>query len=1032
MKRSILALIFVAIAAVAIGVVYITVPWIAAWMIGGYLADKGFPEAKFQVAAIGLTQASVSNIDLGSGSNVRVRGVTVHYSPGRLARGIIDGLRIEQPEVPLGIDATGLDYGVLSRFLQPSGGAPAGPGMRLLGPLTVSAGLLNFSSPLGEVDAAVEGVVLLTDGIGSDASIEFALQHPKAKLSGRARGILDPENQLQLTLDIQNASSEARVAFAEMKGAVNISGDIANALQGGGSLTLEDVRIDDVPVGNVDLAGEVNGKSARAEFLLGGTGTGLSMQMQAVTDDVFDPVAKLRLSGEVATDGLKGPFALPIPIDVVGALDFDVTGSRRDFQALPGMVARNAVRSKDGISGWVDLTHLGIAAPNGVDATLDGKLNLGIDPRGWRLKPDPSLNFDLGVPGSGPDRRFALSLAGLSGVPFLAGGPTAADPLRIASGFDGLFNGWFPFAGDAGGTLWPATTDGLMFENVAVRFDPWQMRVGGMDVVADQIGVRISGPLRELELELAADAGFSGSPAKDVSIEGGRISLAGSIGYGPDGIRVFPEGCADVRATGITTGAAELRPGPISICPSGDNTPLVHAATGEKGLKRVDIAAILNSTEIALKGMGPYPLSGTLPRFDGTASFDAARGTWWAKFSSKGGNLKAEGLDLAVATIDGNFNLEGREKLLSARVDLTGATITDARRPMRVAPLMLKGKGEYTPSSVGFKGDVGFMNGPEMALDARYRVSDRRGALQADLPAWSFTKGRAQPQDLFPPLKGLVTDVSGSLKAEARIGWTGSRTTSTAKVELDEIAFGTAPAEVGGVSGTVEITDLLNLKTDQPQTLAVGLLDAGMPLRGGTVTFDLPGKDAVHIVKASWPVAGGTLELNNLNIPFDRPPDLVVANLKNLDAADLARNLDIDGLEADGALAGSIPVRITDDGPVIDDARIWSLKNGGLKFRSKVALESLKQSGEMAELLSRALSDFRYTDLQVSMNGPLSGDITAKAKLDGANPALYDGKRIELNVSLQGALRDLLQSASVIQDLPGNIRDQVQGPSGKP
>lgn len=1032
MKRSILALIFAAIAAVTVGVVYITVPWVAAWMIGGYLAEKGFPQATFRITDIGLTRASVADIDLGSESNVRVRRVTVEYSPGRLARGVIDAVRIEQPEVPLGVDATGLDYGVLSRFLETSDDASAGPRMRLLGPLTVSAGLLNITSPLGDVDAAVEGVVLLTDGIGSDANLQFALQHPKAQLSGRARGILDPESQLQLTLDIQNASSDARVAFTEMKGAVNITGDISNALQGGGSLTLHDVRIDGVPLGNVDLAGEVSGKSARAEFLMGGTGTGLSMQVQATTDDVFDPAASLRLSGEVATDGLKGPFVLPIPVDVVGALDFDVAGSRRDFQALPGMTALNAIRAVDGISGWIDLTHLGLAAPNGVDATLDGKIDLAVDPRGWRLQPAPKLNFDLGLPSGGPDRRFALSLRGLSGVPFLAGGPTSVDPLRIAGSFDGLFNGWLPFAGDAGGTLWPATTDGLMFENVAVRFDPWQMRVGGMEIVAAQIGVRISGPLRGLELELAADAGFSGSPAKDVSIEGGRISLAGSIGYGPDGIRVFPEGCADLRATGIAAGAVRLRPGPISVCPRGENTPLVHAVTDDKGLKRVDIAAVVNSTEFALKGMGPYPVSGTLPRFDGTASFDAARGTWWAKFASLGGNMKAEGLDLAAAAIDGNVNLEGRETLLSARVELNGASIADARRPMRIAPLVLMGKAEYTPSAVGFKGDLGFTDGPVMALDARYRVSERRGSLQADLPAWTFTKGRAQPQDLFPPLKGVVTDVSGSLKAKARIGWTGSRTTSTARIELGEIGFGTAPAEIAGVSGQVEIADLLNLRTDQPQTLSVGLLDAGLPLRGGTLTFDLPGKDAVHIVKASWPVAGGTLELNNLNIPFDRPPDLVVADLKNLDAADLARNLDIDGLEADGTLAGSIPVRITEDGPVIDDARIWSLKSGGLKFRSQVALESLKQSGDMAELLSRALSDFRYTDLQMSMNGPLSGDITAKAKIEGANPALYDGKRIELNVSLQGALRDLLQSASVIQDLPGNIRDQVQSPSGKP
>lgn len=1032
MKRSILALIFVAIAAAAVGAIYVTMPWIVAWAIGGYLDDKGFPEARFRVSTVGLTQASVSDIDLGSGSNVRVRRITVDYSPGRLARGIVDGVQIEQPEVPLGVDAAGVDYGVLRRFLETPEDAAAGSQWRLLGPLTVSAGLLSITSPLGEVDAAVEGIVLLTDGIGSDANLQFALQHPKAQVSGRARGILDPENQLQLTLDIQNASSDARLAFTEMKGAVNIKGDISNALQGGGSLTLQNVRIDGVPIGNVDLAGEVSGKSARVEFLLGGTGTGLSMQVKAATDDVFEPAARLRLSGEVATDGLKGPFALPIPIDVVGALDFDISGSRRDFQALPEMVALNAVRAGDGISGWVDLTHLGIAAPNGVDATLDGKMDIAVDPRGWRLQPASGLNFDLGMPGAAADRRFALTLSGLTNVPFLAGGPTAADPLRIASGFDGLFNGWFPFAGDAGGALWPATTDGLMFENVAVRLNPWQMRIGKMEVVADQIGIRISGPLRELQLEFAADAGFSGSPSADISIDGGRISLAGNIGYGPDGIRVFPERCADVRATAIAFKNAQLRPGPISVCSQGENTPLIHAVTGEQGLKRMDIAAVVNSTEIQLTDAGPYPLSGTLPRFDGTASFDASRGTWWAKFSSKGGNLKAEGLDLAAAAIDGKFSLEGKDGLLGARVDLAGATLADTRRPIRVAPLTLNGKGQYNRSAVDFKGELGFVAGPVVAVDARYRVSERRGALQVDLPGWTFKKGRVRPQDLFPPLKGLVTDALGGVKAEARIGWTGNRTTSTAKISLDDVSFGTAPAEIGGVSGEIEISDLLNLKTSEPQTLSVGLLDAGLPLRGGSLTFDLPGTDAVHIVKASWPVAGGTLEIGDLNVPFDRPPDLVIANLKNLDAADLARNLDIDGLEADGTLAGSIPVRITDDGPVIDDARIWSLKNGKLKFRSEVALESLKQSGEMAELLSRALSDFRYTDLQVSMNGPLSGDITATAKLDGANPALYDGKRIELNVSLQGALRDLLQSASVVQDLPGNIRDQVQGPSGKP
>ena len=64
------------------------------------------------------------------------------------------------------------------------------------------------------------------------------------------------------------------------------------------------------------------------------------------------------------------------------------------------------------------------------------------------------------------------------------------------------------------------------------------------------------------------------------------------------------------------------------------------------------------------------------------------------------------------------------------------------------------------------------------------------------------------------------------------------------------------------------------------------------------------------------------------------------------------------------------------------------------------------------------------------MNGPLTGQIVAGAEIKGSNPTLYDGKAIELNVRLEGALRELLQSASVMKDLPDAIRDRVQGPSG--
>ncbi|WNJ99710.1 YdbH domain-containing protein [Thalassospiraceae bacterium LMO-JJ14] len=1032
MSRAALSLIFVAFVAAVIAASYLTLPWLVGWAARSYLADEGFPAAKLNIESVGLTQAVIGGVDLGSDSNIRVRKISIDYSPGRLVQGIIDGLSIDQPELPLSVSAGGVDAGVLNRFLSEDRTSTEGKKIRVLGPVAVSAGLLKVTTPLGAVDAAVEGLVLVTDGIGTDANIQFALQHPEARVSGRMRGILDAADQLQLILDIQNASSDARLAFAEMQGAVNIRGQIAGALVGGGSLSVQSARIDGIDIGNVDLTGEVNGKAASVDFLLGGMGTGLTMQLRAQTEDIFDPEAKLLISGDAATDGLKGPYKLPIALDVVGALSFNVTGSRRDMQVLPEQFSIGAVRATDGVSGVIDLTHLGLASPGGVNVTLDGKLDLGIDTQGWRLRPVAGMHFDLGLPDKGGARRLDLTLGNLSDIPFLAGGPTAADPLRLGAVFDGIYNNWLPFSGDAGGTVWPATTDGVVFEDLALRFDPWQLRLDGLEVVTDQIGVHLSGPFRELEMEASVDARFAGKLKDDIAIDGGQVSLAGNVGFGADGFRLYPDSCIELRASRIDAFAARLRPGPMLVCPRGGNMPMLHAALGEDGIGRIDLAAVLKSTEITLEGAGPYPINGTLPRLEGTASFDARRGTWWAKLASMGGDVRIDGPDIAVADITGTLSLEGKDRLLGARVDIGSAHLVDHHRPIRFLPVGFEGKGQYQPSAVTLTADAGYMDGPRANIDARYRMADKRGAVQVNIPAWEITRNGRQPQALFPVLKGLVTDVAGKIGAEARFGWSGARMTSTAKVALEDIAFGTAPAEIAGLNGEIAFADLTGLRTEGLQTLTVGLLDAGLPLTGGTIGFDLPGNDVLHIDHAVWPVAGGSLEVKGLDIPFSSPPDIIVANLKNIDAGDLARSIAIEGLEAEGKLAGSIPVRISEDGPVIDDARVWSDRNGVLKFRSAVALESLHQSGEMAELLSRALSDFRYSDLQMSLDGPLSGDITAKAKINGANPALYDGKRIELNVTLQGALRDLLQSASVIQDLPENIRDRVQRPSGKP
>ena len=632
----------------------------------------------------------------------------------------------------------------------------------------------------------------------------------------------------------------------------------------------------------------------------------------------------------------------------------------------------------------------------------------------------------------GAYRRVETTFETIDGVLFLTGGPNRTDPLRIAMGYDGVFVDWLPFSGDAGGIIWPSTTDGVVFEDFAIRFDPWQMRLQKFEFATEAVTLRLSGTASNPSLIVGLDASLSGEVLLGYKTSDGSISLESQIGYGKEGIRVYPQGYANVRATQLTINDAILRLGPISLCPDENGAPLVHAIMGPNGLKRIDIASLLKTTEFELKGAGEYPLSGTSPSFAGTGSFDVTRGTWWAKALLKDGDIRIEGPDIAIAGLDGVLSVEGWEKILGAKLNLTKGKSVDHRWPLRFTPIAVCGLAGHRLGSVDFEGYIGFDDGPEAQIDARHRFQIDRGHFEIKLLRWAILPGKAQPQDLIPLLRGHVADVSGAVTAGTRVNWSGARMTSTGSIGFADLDFGTTPAAFSGVNGTIIFDDLLELKSKGEQTLKIGLVDAGLPLWSGDVRFDLPGIGSLNILSAAWPLAGGTISFRDVNIPFDNIPTSFVATIKSLDAKEIARSIDIEDLEAEGRLEGSVPIRIDDTGPVIDNARIWTNTPGVLRFCSGAAVKSLKQSGEMAELVAKALANFQYSDNDVSLDGPLSGNITATAKIKGANPDLFDGKKIELNVNLHGALRVLVQSVSVFKDLPETIRDRVQGPSGKP
>ncbi len=1008
---------------------YLIAPKIAEIFVERALATHGFPDADLRVTKLGLTEIGIADVSLGGSTGVAARRVVIDYSPGRLANGSIDGITLEAPHLPMTLGPGGIQLGFLSS--QPSAGE--GGGIKIVGPVVVREGELILNTPWGEVEARLDGRVLFTDGLGTTVDAEVDLRHPNARMKGRLNGVLDADGQMGFDVVIDDAASDARIAFTEMTGTLRIGGRLPDTLDGAGTLTVRGASVDDKRVGNLDVSGTVTDTRAEVGLVLGGDGTGLSAQIAVLADNVLDPKARIQISGDAATDGLKGPADLPGAVDMIGAVAFEMTGARQDFQAIAGALQGTGGDMPGRISGSISADHLSIEAPDsGVDVTVNGRLDLNADKTGWRAASPAAIFVDGGFVAGGVRKAFAANITTPLGEALLAGGLDRARAIVAAARIDGTFDGNLPLAGDLGGNVWLDEKHGFLIEEMTLALDSSPVRLGALEVAFETATIMLSGTPGDLTFDTSIAAGINGTVGKNIEIVGGRLYAQSRVDVSEEAIRAYPPGCFDFNAVTIRHDGLTLRPQPFKLCPPADAGPMVTARLENGGLKRIEAVATMGSAEIVADGALPYPITGLLPRVDGTAAYDPARNTWWLRFETNGGSLRVEGPDLAVTDVHTSGEVVGKGgQLVGLRIPDVTFKIVDDQRPQRIAPVSVAAKTDLSGREVKFDGTLSLPGGLQASVEARHRFDNKRGNAQFKIPGWTFAEDGRQPLAAFPILRGVVTGVSGAITAEGRADWTEARASSSGRIALDTLSFATTAADIAGITGQVQFSDLFALRTDGQQIFTIALIDAGVPLVNGEARLRFTGDWKLQLDSLSWPFAGGTIGATNIDIPLDELPSALSVDMDGLDASALVSMMDVPDLEARGTLTGRLPVIFKDGEPYIEQAQIRSIGGGSIRYRAQEAAAALRQSGSSAEILADALANFQFTDINMTLDGPLNGEIKARAKIEGSNPDLYDGKRIELNVNLSGVLRDLLRSATVLNELPASIRDRVQGSPGR-
>jgi hypothetical protein len=222
-----------------------------------------------------------------------------------------------------------------------------------------------------------------------------------------------------------------------------------------------------------------------------------------------------------------------------------------------------------------------------------------------------------------------------------------------------------------------------------------------------------------------------------------------------------------------------------------------------------------------------------------------------------------------------------------------------------------------------------------------------------------FAPDDLQPARLWPPLGAFASDVRGTLRLE--LTWPDG----PAWLDVEALYLTTDYGPIGPVDGRITLDRLTPPRTATPQTLRI----EGMGL------------------------------------------------------APLVDGFEIAALGAEGTIDADLRFSFLEDGRLfIDDSVVTARGPGVLRYRADRPPDVLAGQGQGVDLLFTALADFRYESLRATLRGYLDDELTVELQLRGANPELYEGHPIELNVNLEAPILPLALAGRDAMELPEAVR----------
>jgi len=317
----------------------------------------------------------------------------------------------------------------------------------------------------------------------------------------------------------------------------------------------------------------------------------------------------------------------------------------------------------------------------------------------------------------------------------------------------------------------------------------------------------------------------------------------------------------------------------------------------------------------------------------------------------------------------------------------------------------------------------------DLRVQGRHDLASAAGSASLVLAPLQLAEGSTLGQRLgqWPYTWDLVL---GSLDAGLQLQW--EEVPATAGTAATTQLAGTVSASLAGVAGYYDSSLFHGLATtvtgeiDTAQPLLFGTpplelrlaeLDVGLPLQDLVLRLQLDAAGNSLLVESlSGTLLGGSITMQQQRFDFGATDNALSLQFSGLRLEQVLALTGYEDIAVDGGISGEVPLRFSANGIEVAGGRLSAQQPGGnIRY-----LGTLGQGDASLALVRQALSNYRFDTLESSIDYSPDGELLLSMQLQGFNPELENGRRVNLNLNLSDnvpALLQSLQAGRAIEDM---------------